>query len=481
VEEAPLRPHASTAATARADAHLPRIRLRFTALYAATLLVVLLSAATALRFALRATVEREFSESVIASAGFVQQFFRTEIHELRTIEGTIVHVTEELVFEDRAIRVRRPDGSIVGDSAKLARRAQDLPAELVRVVRVPLDARLAPGYQVEVSASAVNTLALQRQVDQWFLIGIPLLVLCAGGAGWWLTGRTLRPVGAMADAAARIVPASGIRLPVDDPRDEIGRLGLRFNALLDRLDGALSQQREFLADAAHELRTPIARMRARVELAMLGVSTSGANSLGADGTDATSETARADVLTALDSELRAISHQVDELLQLARADAMGDEAPTLRHLFLDDLIADELPRWRPQAVQLGLSLDCVVLEETPVLGDPVLLSRLVGVLVDNALRYGHQGGDVRLSVRPDQGVARFEVEDNGIGIPASERARIFDRFYRGEDARHKRADGSGLGLAIAMWIVRRHGGRIDVAESAAGGAVFVVRLPLAVG
>ncbi|HCT58332.1 MAG TPA: sensor histidine kinase [Gemmatimonas aurantiaca] len=472
MRETPLRPRMAL----RPDAHLPRIRLRFTALYATTLLVVLLSAATALRFALRATLEREFSESVAASAGFVQQFFRTEIHELRTIEGTIVHVTEELVFEDRAIRVRRPDGSMVGDSAKLARRAQDLPVGPVRVMRVPLDPPLAPGYYVEVRASLSNMLALQQQVDRWFLIGIPFLVLCAAGAGWWLTGRTLRPVGAMADAAARIAPASGIRLPVDDPRDEIGRLGLRFNALLDRLDGALSQQREFLADAAHELRTPIARMRARVELAMLGVSVQGP-----DGADVTGEVARGDVLIALDGELRAVSHQVDELLQLARADAMGDEAPVLRRLFLDDLVADELPRWRPQAVKLGLSLDFVVLEETPVLGDPVLLSRLVGVLVDNALRYGHEGGDVRLSVRPDNGVARFEVEDNGIGIPASDRARIFDRFYRGEDARHKRADGSGLGLAIAMWIVRRHGGRIDVAEGTAGGSVFVVRLPLAQG
>lgn len=463
---APLRP----------DAHLPRIRLRFTALYAATLLVVLLSAATALRFALRATLEREFSESVIASAGFVQQFFRTEIHELRTIEGTIVHVTEELVFEDRVIRVRRPDGSSVGDSARLARRAQDLPPGPMRAVQVPLDPELAPGYQVEVSASLTNTIALQRLVDQWFLVGIPLLVLCAGVAGWWLTGRTLRPVGAMADAAARIAPASGIRLPVDDPRDEIGRLGLRFNALLDRLDGALSQQREFLADAAHELRTPIARMRARVELAMLGLSAHDA-----DGVKALDETSGADVLAALDAELRAVSHQVDELLQLARADATGDEAPVLKPLFLDDLVADALPRWRPQAMQLGIGLDFVVLEETPVLGDAVLLGRLVGVLVDNALRYSHAGGDVRLSVRPEDGLARLDVEDNGIGVPLPDRARIFDRFYRGEDARHKRADGSGLGLAIAMWIVRRHGGRIDVSEGSGGGSLFVVRLPLAAG
>ena len=112
------------------------------------------------------------------------------------------------------------------------------------------------------------------------------------------------------------------------------------------------------------------------------------------------------------------------------------------------------------------------------MGDPILLGRLVGVLVDNALRYTGAGGDVRLSVRPEGNSARFDVEDTGIGISEADRARIFDRFYRGEDARHKRADGSGLGLAIASWIVRRHGGRIDVGTSASGGSVFTVRLPL---
>ncbi len=453
----------------RTDTHVPRIRLRFTALYATTLLVVLLSAATALRFALRVTLEREFSESMIASAAFVQQFFRTELHESLTIEGTIAHVTQELVFADRVIRVRRPNGVMVGDEQALARRGDPLRGLPVRTVRFPLDPERAPGFEVEVTASLANLQALQQQMDRWFLVGIPLLLVGAGGVGWWLTGRTLRPVGAMADAAARIAPAAGTRLPVDDPRDEIGRLGLRFNALLDRLDGALTQQRQFLADAAHELRTPIARMRARVELAMLESREESRNT----------DSVRREALEALDDELRAVSHQVDELLQLARADATADETPMLQHLFLDDLVADELPRWSPQAVRLAIDLDVDVIEETPVQGDPILLARLVGVLVENALRYTEAGGIVRLSVRQDAGTARLDVVDSGIGISQAERARIFDRFFRGEEARHKRADGSGLGLAIASWIVRLHGGRIEVGAVASGGTVFTVSLPLA--
>lgn len=451
-------PH--TAASSR-----PRIRLRFTMLYAATLLVVLVGAAAVVRFALRATLAREFEESVRASAGLVTQFFRTEVNEYRTIEATLTHISGELVFEDRIIRYRFPDGRLFRSKLPPGKSRVTSVRTPMHSVRFPLDADLAPGWQVEVDASMSNMLALQSRIDRWFLFGIPLFVLTAAVAGWWLTGRTLQPVGAMADAASRIAPASGVRLPVTDPGDELGRLGTGFNALLDRLDGALTQQRQFLADAAHELRTPIARMRARVEVAML------------QPVSVASPAERAEILTALDAELRAVSHQVDELLQLARADAAGNEVMAdLQPLFLDDLIADEMPRWQPQAQQLGVTLSLGALEETPVRGDAVLLARLSGVLMDNALRYAGTPGEVRVSVRPDGARALLVVEDNGLGVPADERRRIFDRFYRGESARHRRADGSGLGLAIAAWIVRRHGGTIEVGDSELGGAAFTVRL-----
>jgi two-component system OmpR family sensor kinase len=206
-------------------------------------------------------------------------------------------------------------------------------------------------------------------------------------------------------------------------------------------------------------------MRARVEVAMLD-----------KAPDASPED-RTAILAALDAELRAVTHQVDELLQLARADATGDAVMTnLQPLYLDDLIADEMPRWQPQAQQLGATISLGALEETPVRGDAVLLARLSGVLMDNALRYGGSPGEVRVSVRPDGAQALLMVEDNGPGVPLEERERVFDRFYRGEAARHRRADGSGLGLAIAAWIVRRHGGAISLEASELGGAKFVVRL-----
>ncbi len=442
----------------------PRIRLRFTALYAATLLVVLLGAAFALRLAVRSALEREFEESVRASALLMRQFFRVEIAEYLSIERTLDHIAAELVFEERSIRVRRPDGMLYGAFTAPVRGVQRTFVEPVRQVTLPLEPGLAPGWLIEVTASAASVRAVQARIDYWFVVGIPGLVLLVGVAGWWLTGRTLRPVGLMANAAADIEPGSGARLPVDDPSDELGRLGLSFNALLDRLDGALSQQQRFLADAAHELRTPLARMRARVELAQL-----------AQGDGAVSSPVVAEV----HEDVIRMSRQVDELLQLARADAGDDTSPqSLLPIFLDDLAADELRRWQADATRAGMVLESTALDEAPVRAEPTLIGRLIGILLDNALRYGHRGGRVDVRVQCERNEAVLEVEDDGIGIPPADRERVFDRFYRGAEARAHRSDGSGLGLAIAAWIAERHGGsiRVDVGRASIG-TLVTVRLP----
>jgi len=453
-------PGASSAGLATERAR-PRIRLQLTSLYATTLLLVLLGTAALLRLAMRSALEREFDASMRSSALVVRSFFRLEIAEFQTIEATLKHMAGELVFDERSVRIARPDGTSFETVGAPPRRLPLHPAGPMRSLTMPLDAGLAPGWTMVIEASAAATDAVEQQIDRWFLIGIPGVVLLAAAIGWWLTGRTLRPVGRMADAAMQIAPASGARLPINDPDDELGRLGTTFNGLLERLDGALLQQRRFLADAAHELRTPLARMRGRLEVAALGKGNG------------------SPVLTELQEDLLRMSRQVDELLQLARADAgEGASHERFASLYLDDLVADELQRWQHDATHAGIALTASVLQEAPTRAEPTLIGRLLGILLDNALRYGHRGGHVDLRVQADGDAVLLEVEDDGIGIPAADRARIFDRFFRGDEARRLRADGSGLGLAIAAWIVQLHGGTIGIdAAPRAVGTLVTIRLP----
>lgn len=461
-----------------AERQTPKIRRTLTLAYATSLLLVLLLSGGVLRWAMRAALDREFERSIVASTELLQQFFLVEINEYLTTEATLTHILGELVFEDRNMHMRRPDRTefeLLGMRKPYVHRDVAPP---VRHVLRPLSESLAPGWIIDVEASTAHVEAVKQRLDKWFALGIPLLVLLAAVSGWWLTGRTLRPVGQMASAAAAILPGSGGRLPVDNPADELGQLGTRFNALLDRLDLALSQQRRFLADAAHELRTPLARARGRMEIAMM------TRDATADDPDALTEDGlRTDshhAVRAAHDELVRMSQLVDELLQLARADDDSD-GPALHAMpvFLDDIVADELGRWNAEAQRHDITMACTTLQETPIVGDATLLARATSILVDNALRYGHAGGHIDVRVSNDGIHAILEVEDDGIGIPPEESTRLFERFFRGARARARQSDGSGLGLAIAQWICVQHHGSITLRSSGSQrGTCATVRLPL---
>lgn len=422
------------------------IRLRLTLWYAGTILVLLLAATLVARTLVRTSLEREFARSMSSSTAIVQGFFRVEIAEYRQIGPTLDHIAGELVIPDRHIEFLTPDGAVHKPNAFARLVPQQPLAPPLRERLVPLNPDLAPGWQIRLAASAEPLVRQQRQIDRWALLAIPLAFGLALLAGWVLTGRTLQPVSAMADAADRITADAQGRLPIAVPDDELGRLGLRFNALLDRLDAALGHQRRFLADAAHELRTPIARARGIGELAL-------AAPAGAADDRAALEQTRA--------ELETMSRLADELLELARADATA-APPRLEPLFLDDVVADATSAFEALARTRGIRLLVEVPDEVPIRGEAITLSRLIGILVDNAIRYSHAGGTV--TVRAGNAPARLEVVDDGIGIPPDERARLFERFFRGAEARRLVPGGSGLGLAIAASIAKRHGARIAFDE-----------------
>lgn len=438
------------------------IRARLTAWYAGSVLLILLGGTWAARSYVRQSLEAEFARSQDAAAMLVSGFFRVEVAEYRQLEGTIGHIVGELVIPDRHIHFVRPDGSDYVPPPDV--HVMPLPdlAPPLRVIHRPLDPDLAPGWQVRLTSSAAPLTRQLAAVDRGALLAIPLAVLLAVVLGWVLTGRTLRPVAAMADAADRISADAYGRLPIAVPDDELGRLGIRFNALLDRLDQAIATQRRFLADAAHELRTPIARARGVGDLAL-------SLPAGTDDRDALQRTQR---------ELEVMSRLVDELLELARSDA-GRSGDSLQPGFLDDVVADVVRRFDGLAQRNGVSLSLDVPEEAPLRLDPASVARLVGIFVDNAIRYTPSGGSVRVAVRVVDGAATLVVEDSGIGIPPDERHRLFERFFRGSAARERAPDGSGLGLPIARAVAERHGARIEIADAEPQGTRVTIRFPRA--
>ena len=456
------------------------IRARLTLWYATSMLAVFLAFAAALRTTVRSTLNEGFSSSLANSASTVSGFFRLEFAEYHDVRTTLEHVANEVVFPDRVIEFVQPDGRVAFRAVPLqrARRlhpvlsvATFLPGP-VRSTTAVLAADVAPGWTVRVYAAAAPLERSLRRIDGWLLAGIPLGVLLTAAAGWRLAGRTLRPIGMMAAAAESMTytrkaggegAAFGAeqRLPIDNAGDEIGRLGIRFNALLDQIDGVVAQQRHFLADAAHELRTPVARMLGSVELALM------------DPDDRTGQHA---ALVRVHQELGRTARFVDQLLQLARADSAG--VIHCRPGYIDDVVADAVHAWHSMAEQRGVRLVLSTLEEAPALLDSIFVERLVGILLDNALRYTPPEGVVDVQVSWANG-ARVAVTDTGIGIGDDDRTRVFERFYRGVGARAMAPDGSGLGLPIARWIAEAHGATLALTPRADGGTIATVTFPVA--
>jgi len=423
-----------------------------------------------LRTAARRMLLSEFDQDATDSSILVRRFFRVEAAEYPTVESALTDLVADVVFTDRALRFIQPDGglfspqAIVSTPAKAGRLVTPLSLlPPTRTLTVPLDPNRAPGWSLRIESSAADLERRLNGVDRLFLSGALLMTALSGAFGWTLAGRLLQPVHAMAGAAERITAADpSARLPVGSAQDELGRLGRSFNALLVRLDGALSQQRDFLANAAHELRTPIARMTSLAELSL-------------SSPPVEEEAGRS--LALIVSDLRHTGRLLDELLQLARADA-GERMQRRERVFLDDVVVDAVHAWRPAAERGGVSLGIGDVQEAAIRIDPMFARRLVDILVENAIRYTPSGGRVAAAVSADGRTAMLTVSDSGIGVPPEDLPHLFRRFFRGKASRTMAPEGSGLGLPIAAWIVEQCGGTIELAARAAGGTCARVSLPV---
>lgn len=288
------------------------------------------------------------------------------------------------------------------------------------------------------------------------LIGLPLLLLVVGAVTWKVVGRALAPVEAIRTEVESI---SGTelhrRVPESRSGDEIGRLATTMNQMLVRLDDAQSKQRRFVSDASHELRSPVATIRQHAEVAL-------AHPAGASA----EELAR--IVLAENIRLQRL---VEDLLLLARMDEYTQDAKK-EAVDLDDVVFLEVDRIRSMTDK---SIDAKSVSAGRVTGDGKRLSRLVANVLDNAVR--HSRSAVRVSLKEEGDEVVFAVEDDGTGVPESERERVFERFIRLQEARDRDSGGSGLGLAIVAEVAFAHGGTARVFESPTGGARVEIRLP----
>jgi heavy metal sensor kinase len=311
---------------------------------------------------------------------------------------------------------------------------------------------------------------LLAQVRRMFLVAIPLLVLCAATGGSFLAKRSLAPVASMAAQAAAIGASNlGERLPVEGG-DELVGLARVLNDLLDRLEGAFAQQRRFVADASHELRTPTAILRTEADITL--------------AREHRSEDEYRASLGVMQDAGRRLTRIVDDLFLLARADS-GHLQTQREPLYLEDVVDEAVRAMRSVADRRGVGIELTALVEAPSRGDADLLGRLLLNLLDNAIKYSPRGGRVEVGMTRADGNCEVVVTDQGAGIPPDARERVFERFFRVDAARSRSEDsatsGAGLGLAIARRIAELHGGRLDLAESRPGRTVLRLTLPVVPG
>ena len=289
------------------------------------------------------------------------------------------------------------------------------------------------------------------------LIGFPGMLLLVGVAIWLLIGRTLGPVERIRQRVAGISATRlDDRVPVPQTRDEIALLAVTMNLMLDRLQAAQRAQRQFVADASHELRSPLATLSATLEVADADVS----------------GRAWRDLRGVMVAETARMGTLVENLLLLARADDQGLQIIAV-DVDLDDLLESEARRLR-LASDLRVS---TVIEPVRVRGDLLKLSQALRNLVDNASRHARTG--VRLSLTGAGGNAVLTVDDDGPGVPPAERQRVFERFVRLDESRDRASGGAGLGLPIVREVVLGHEGAVAITESPEGGCRVVVHLPIA--
>ena len=358
-----------------------------------------------------------------------------------------------------AVSITQPLHGVVWQGTVLAHNGQT-----VRLYSMALKEDGTPFGVLQVGESLVQLDATLHSIVIALLIIDPFVLLLSAFGSYWLATRAFRPILHLT-RTAREIRAGDLhrRVPVPHTRDEVYDLAQTLNDMIGRLDEAFTQQRRFIADASHELRTPVTVIRSLTDIAL-------DNELSIEEYIGT--------LSNVNAETERLAQLISDLLVLARADEKQlplDQDPVR----LDLLALDVAATMEPLALERGLTVEVQTPEPVTVTGDTARLIQMMMGLVDNALAYTNTPGIITLTVKRAGIQACLMVRDTGIGIDSAVIPHIFERFYRADPARSRMAGGSGLGLSIVDWIVKAHQGTISVESQVGQGSTFTVTLPLA--
>jgi heavy metal sensor kinase len=470
------------------------VRIRLTLWYTAAMALVLVVLAAVTYFVIRQNVVQRADAQASELADTFLSTVEAEIGDAPKADGpsdSVAAALSEHQFRDVVFIVFDGQGNLLGVSQSFGREGSfehtsvgGLAASLQPLVSkteffssVRLAGRSYRSYtrrfmlnQQGATLIVLQSLKRQREFLETlagtFAIVIPMAIVLAGFGGYLLARRSLSPVVAMSAEASHIGAENlDARLNVRNPRDELGQLAGSFNELLDRLSRSFEQQRRFVADASHELRTPVAILCGEAEVTL--------------SENKRTEPEYRETLEILRKEANRLKRIVEDLFTLARADA-GQHPLALSDFYLDELAAECSHNVRTLAAAKKITLSCESRGEFLVHADETLLRRMVLNLLDNAIKYTPEGGAVSLRCGEQNGSYRLSVQDSGPGVPADLQPRIFERFFRADKARSRGENdsgGAGLGLAIASWIAGAHGGRLELTNSTAQGSLFTVLLP----
>jgi signal transduction histidine kinase len=445
------------------------IRSRLTAWYSLVMVAVLVAGAVAVAVVQERLAYKRLDGELERLMLTLEGVMRTEFGEGLDLVAAADEASIEVVAPDRTLMLLRPDGSVLeiwgqptSEMWHPDLRQQQLKTAVVGTSEMRALSRPVTHGQHQYLAVVMARLDGIEAEHQALLvalgIGVLIALALAGIGGWLVARQSLRPLADLAVQATAITehdPSGRLHAPHDD---ELGRLARAFNAVLDRLAAALHGQRQFMADASHELRTPVSVVRTTAQVILIQ--------------DTRPEHEYRESMTIVEEQSGRLKRLVDAMFLLSRAEAQG--IPLVREpLYLDDVVGECARALRVLADDRQVTIRTCGESEVMFSGDPTLLKQLVGNLLDNAIRHAQPAGVVTAAITRDGARVVVRVTDDGSGIAPENRERIFERFARVDS----RSEGAGLGLPIARWIAEAHGGTLVLESTGPTGSCFAVILP----